>query len=305
MIDYIKKIIKFIFPFFLILIGLYLLKSIYNKPEFSFTKINYNYILIYCTVYLIQYYIITLSVPILLGIKNTLVTFYIARYSTIFNNISPLKVGLPVKAYLFKKYLNIDPSHSSGAMSIEISAHITITLFACAIIGINNILDNYKVSYELILLFVLLIVIIIILFLLVISFFSSRVLNFFKKTYRFYLSLLKVPERILYTYIISSLSLLIMIFRMYLLIVASGGEMKFYNVALIILTTNFVSMVSIIPAGYVVRELTGVFLFVQFGLDLNLAAIVLIIDRMVTIVITFSLGIFSYFKLGNIGLVRD
>ena len=92
---------------------------------------------------------------------------------------------------------------------------------------------------------------------------------------------------------------------MYLLIVASGGEMKFYNVALIILTTNFISMVSIIPAGYVVRELTGVFLFVQFGLDLNLAAIVLIIDRMVTIVITFSLGIFSYFKLGNIGLVRD
>jgi uncharacterized protein (TIRG00374 family) len=107
------------------------------------------------------------------------------------------------------------------------------------------------------------------------------------------------PDRIFYTYLFSFFSLLIMITRIYLLIIATGGIMEFQNVALIILTTNFVSMISIIPAGYVVRELTGVFLFGQFGFDLTLAAIVLILDRLFTIVITFALGIFSYFGLNK------
>ncbi|MBD3289332.1 flippase-like domain-containing protein [candidate division KSB1 bacterium] len=305
----IKNKSKIINIFFIVILatGITLL-VINNKDEFYKYKIvlqgiNYFYISIILVLTISasifrswRWYYLLIPIKSDISWRNVLrvtINALAANYST------PGKLGIPAKAVLLKQSDNVDVGKSLpsilGELFVEHSSEISLALI-CVLIGghlqkLFRVVKNIFTSSTLIQNILIMISIVMILIVISIIFKKKfKSLNFFNKLSEAIRLTGKRADCIGYSYLITTINLIISYFSNWLLFAALGyPEIPYTFIVFAGTITNIVGLMSPLPGGLGVRELTTFGLYnLYFGLG-GIAFLAMLIMRVITYLALFLL----------------
>ena len=262
-----------------------------KRCSFNFQQIQLQYFCGYTLALLGHYLISSLPTPIFIGDDHYMSSFWLHRLSLVSSYISPVKIGLPIKVYFFKKYLGISVSRTSAAVIFESTIYILIVIFAGILFG-----GTKYITFDRRLILILCIVIAF-LFLLRKYFKqflkSSRLIRIARFTRNVRNSVndgLKNWQRSLLVTGILLIVTTLTIWRVDILLLAIGEPLSFMQVSRTVLVTSLLATISMVPSGFVVHEVALSFFLVQEGVSLEGSILVVLLDRVLATGSSFVLG---------------
>jgi uncharacterized protein (TIRG00374 family) len=292
------KINKILIPLAILISSIVGIIWAVRNNSVDFSRLRIDCLIWYFMILMIYYILSSMITPIFIGDKRFVMSFWLHRLSLVSSYITPVKVGLPLKIYFFKKYLSVPISKTSSSILLETSVSVvSMLLMGLMLGGYKYVIFNYNmIKYIL-----LMILAAVILFLI---FKNSRLFVRFRNFLKSICSVLKASfmDRKKFILIISILILLIFlsVARMQAIVLSLAGHFSFVKMARAVLISSFVAAISMIPGGVGVREVTLIYFLVQEGLPKEEALLVSLFDRVIVTIGGFVLGIVaSFFVLKN------
>jgi len=264
----------------------------YNKISLStFDVNNFIYYLFFSVIF---YFLSSTVTPIILGIKDYIISFWIQTAAYASGSPTPIKIGLPIKIYLFKKYLNTSVIKTTTAIIFESLIRIIILFILVPLSGGLKYLINIKQNYF----FIIPIIVIIIIVMVFFQYSSGNLIEkiktnifVFKTEFKRITKNLNITIRIIFIHIILQL---IYTMRILVLINSIGIEsLTFLQVARAVIATSLLTTISLIPGGYGIREVSIIYLLQLEGIDYANSIFISLADRSIQLMIAMFLGIFA------------
>jgi len=253
-----------------------------------------NNLLYYLVVSFIILTLGPLQTPIILGIKDYLLSFWIQTAAFVTGSPTPIKLGIPIKIYFFKKYLNISVIKTTTVMLYEILIRSIVLLVLLLLFGGLQYLAIIKNIYFIFAIFVIIISIIFFLFKYktggLIEKIKTKIflsINELKKITNSWNTAIKI---IVIQIVLQLMSILRVMFILNSLSVES---LTLLQISRVVLATSFLSMISMIPGGYGIREISIIYLLQLEGLDYSNSIFISLADRSLQTGIAMIFGIFS------------
>ena len=254
-----------------------------------------NNLLYYLVVSFIILTLSPLQTPIILGIKDYLLSFWIQTAAFVTGSPTPIKLGMPIKIYFFKKYLNISVIKTTTVMLYEILIRSIVLLVLMLLFGGLQYLVIIKNNiYFIFPIFVIIISIIIFLF----QYKSGGLIEKIKTKIFSSINELKGITNnwntaIKITAIQIVLQLMSILRVMFIINSLSVESLTLLQISRVVLSTSFLSMISMIPGGYGIREISIIYLLQLEGLDYANSIFISLADRSLQTGIAMIFGIFS------------
>ena len=218
----------------------------------------------------------------------------------------PINIGVPIRIFLFKQLLQIGYSVSIGIVLFDLILSYAIT-GGIALIGIQVLFPTHQ---SIILSFSIIVVL-----MLLITIYSVRNINIenekssglfaLPKKYAHWIFLKLRPafaQLNLKTIAINSVlfvaGIILASLRLESILLGMGEDLQLLKVAFIACIAYALGMISMIPLGFGVREITMIILLEQSGIDVDVAATSALIERLMTTGLGFCLGLFSIYHMG-------
>jgi uncharacterized protein (TIRG00374 family) len=218
----------------------------------------------------------------------------------------PINVGVPIRVFLFKQLLQIGYSVSIGVVLFDLILSYAIT-GGIALIGIQVLFPTHQ---SIVLAFSIIIVL-----MLLIAIYSARNMNigiekstgsfFLPKKYIHWVFLKLRPafvqldiKTIATNSVLFVTGIILASLRLESILLGMGEDLQLLKVAFIACIAYALGMISMIPLGFGVREVTMIILLEQSGIDVDVAATGALIERLMTTGLGFCLGLFSIYHLG-------
>ena len=234
--------------------------------------------------------------------KGSLFTlFYIFSSTAFFSYVLPAKLGIPLRFWLIKHYQTL----SSGTVGVYMIVDSVMIMgswtLASLVVGgdfaFEIIQQNLKQFYNNVAM-----IFVVVLATLFLSFIFIRIgkKNTFK---RFVTAVQKLRwQQSIIVIILFVIDISSYVFRHALIIaLVSDLQIGWQSIAAITILSIFAGFVSAMPMGLIGYDATIIFLLTQQGMNIEIAALVPIINRAANLLVSIMLGIPSAFKL-NIGL---
>ena len=294
---------KIIFPFTVIIICITGIIFTINSNEVKLESFKLKFLIIYFIISAFYLFLATIRTPIILDSKEYIKSFLIHRMSIISGSTTPIKLGLPIKIYLFKKYLGISPLKSTGAVLYE----IIIRVFMLFILG--TIFQSWRYIERLdhfLLLIGTLILFGIFIYLILLNP-SKKIVMILRDKIR---DIKKIISKVFNRFdiaikiiIIQLIIQLIFILRIELLLKGIGiDSLSIIAIARAIIVSSFITTISAVPGGYGIKEISIVFFLGLEGISTPDAIIISLADRTFQLFISLIIGIFSslyFFRIIN------
>ena len=229
--------------------------------------------------------------------------FYIIRSSMFVEHTAPLKISIPLRIYLYKKFQKIPITVGTAASTIE----LLLTLFVPAIISIfaiKAIFTEYNITIPIVAVLLILLVFFIIIF-------GFNVRLFKKPSYKFINKLEDIKERFqksikklsIFTVItFTIITLLIFMFSAIrvgiILSIFDTPQLGIIKILYAYTLAFLIGGLSFIPAGLGVRDASLTFLLIQLSVPAEIAIATTLIERILTMAISIILGVYSITMLG-------
>lgn len=301
-----KNISYFYWIFFAILIG----TIIYFFNILSFETLKQLTLTIAILV------LVFILLPILLSIFNMKIIlksmgyktsfsklFYIIRASMFVEHTAPLKVSIPLRIYLYKKFQNIPITVGTAASAVE----LLLTLLVPAVISIfaiKTIFTAYNITIP-----IVAILLILLIFSIIIFGFNIKILK--KTNYKFINKLESMKEKFqesikklsikisLAFIIITTIIFLFSAIRVSLILsIFDTPSLGIIKVLYVFSLSFLIGGISFIPAGLGVRDVSLTLLLIQLSVPVEIAVATALIERTVTMGISIVLGAYSISMLG-------
>ncbi len=284
-----------IIPVIILILSIAGLLITINKSSFDFGQILYQYFIVYLLLILLHYLISSFPTPIYVGDNRFMMSFLIHRLSLVSGYLFPVKIGIPMKVYLFKRYLGISMSKTSAAVIFEATVSIGIIILGGISLGS---LKYLKFDVRILLVFCLVLGVISFVLLRYSHrfgrfFLYRRINQFVANVKNSFIEGSQNLQRVLLIIGITFIVILLMIFRIQFLLLAIDEPLPLFQLMRAILIAALITTLSMVPGGYAVREASLSFFLVQEGVTLEGAMIVVFVDRIFTTGCSFLLGIIS------------
>ena len=292
---------KLIFPIIVIIICISGLIFTFNSAELETSLFKPRYLIIYFLFSVFYLFLAAMRTPIILGIKHYIKSFWIHRMALVVGSPTPVKLGIPLKIYLFKKYLNISIVKTTSAILYESLNRILVLVVLGILFGGWQYLLKAKISvYLLVPIFTVIVVLMLIINIKTVDFIDriKSKISAFRNEFKGIFSNGRVFLLITSIQIIVQL---IFIVRINLLLNSIGIEsLTLLQISRVVITTGLITTISMIPGGYGIKDISMVYLLGVEGLDYPNAILVSLSDRSLQIGISMILGIFASLYFANI-----
>lgn len=233
----------------------------------------------------------TLS-AIILKIKNYKLSFWIDRSASVAGSPSPIKLGLPIKILLFKKYFNKSILSITSAIVYESLIRIIVLFVLAIFFGASHYL---VVRYDIILIFIFIILIIMTF---ISRYNNGKIISKIKnKILDVKIDLINLFKSYKTNLIITFLQLILQLMsigRIILLLNSIGVDsLTFVQVSRAVITSNILTTISMLPGGYVVKEISLIYLLQLEGIDYSQGVLIALADRSFQLMIAMIFGAFS------------
>jgi len=215
-----------------------------------------------------------------------------AHYST------PVKIGIPIAIYLFKKIENIPYSTSTAMILMEI-AIATSLCGLIALIGIPAILD---VSFEQAIFYIILLGFGGIAVIWVLGYFyrsSNKRFALVDYIFNTFDAIRKISIASLISYL--SLSLILRVvdgLNLFLLCLFFAEDLTLWQAVITTSTAFFIGTISMVPMGLGTRDISLLLLLQNYGVSGEATLIIVSLQRVLTTGLSFALGIYCGSVLG-------
>ena len=283
---------KWIIPAVILILSVAGLVITVRKSSFDLHEVRIDGILFYTLILFAHYLISSLPTPIYIGDKRFFSSFLLHRLSLVSGYLFPLKIGLPMKVYFFKKYLDVPVNKTSAAIFFEASVHVVLITAGGILLGGTKyiFLDIRTV--------ILLGLGGLVLFLLFWKYSARltrfswvrKIEDFLIKTKESFVESSRNKARVSLIFVLYIMMILLYISRVGILLSAINAPLPFLQIARAVLISSFITTLSMVPGGYAVREASLSFFLVQEGIALEATLIVAFLDRILSTGTSFLLG---------------
>jgi len=242
-----------------------------------------------------------------MGYKTSPKSLYLILTSSLATNyVNPVKIGLPLRAYLYKKVLNIPLSVGTASLGIEIFTQIFL-LSVVSIIAIMNLFTNYSIKMPLLAITLLLILII-----LITSFEPTKLKRYTNRlpfenvinrlidvgnSVQDGIKRTEIKSLLLFSFLIFVMYIISAI-RLFVILMIFGVGITPLHVVYVQFISGLLATVSMIPMGLGVKDASIVFLLMNLGVPNEVAISAALIERTLTTGLNFVLGAVSGSALG-------
>lgn len=215
-----------------------------------------------------------------------------AHYST------PVKIGIPIAIYLFKKIENIPYSTSTAMILMEI-AIATSLCGLIALIGIPAILD---ISFDQAIAYIILLGFGGIAAIWALGYFyrlSNKRFALLEYIFNTFQAMRKVSFASLISYV--SLSIILRVvdgLNLFLLCLFFAEDLTLWQAVITTSTAFFIGTISMVPMGLGTRDISLLLLLQNYGVSGEAALIIVSLQRVLTTGLSFALGIYCGSVLG-------
>ena len=242
-----------------------------------------------------------------LGYKSSLKSLYlIATSSLAANYTTPVKIGIPLRVYLYKKILGIPLSRGTASLAIEIFLE-TLLPALISILAIATLFKEYSVKIPLVGMFLLFVIFYTAIFLepLKLKKVTSK-LPFHNKLDRLLEFGIHFQEgvRLMDKNVIVPFSLLLLVMyaigalRLYVILFIFGFEMNPLHLLYVNMISFTIGSISMVPLGLGTRDASIVLLLLELGVPNEVAIPAALIQRVLGTGLNFVLGAVSASALG-------
>ena len=242
-----------------------------------------------------------------MGYKSSLKSLYLISTSSLAANYTtPVKIGIPLRVYLYKKFLGIPLSHGTASLAIEIFLE-TLLPALISIFAIATLFRGYSLKIPLFAIFLLFI-----LFYATIFFEPIRLTNVISKLpfhnkldrllefgVNFQAGVKQMDKIVLVPF---SLLLLVMYaiaaLWLYVILFIFGYEISPLHLLYVNMISYTIGMISMVPMGLGTRDASMVLLLLKLGVPNEVAISAALIQRVLTTGLNFVLGVVSASALG-------
>ena len=242
-----------------------------------------------------------------MGYKSSLKSLYLISTSSMAANYTtPIKIGIPLRVYLYKKFLGIPLSHGTASLAIEIFLETMIPALV-SIFAITTLFKEYSLKIPLFVIFLLF------LFFYATVFFDP--VRFRKTTSKFHFhnkldKLLEfgmnfqegIKHASKKSIFVFSLLLLVMYaisaLRLFVVLLMFGVEISPVHLLYVQLISFVAGSISMIPMGLGVRDAGIVVLLMNLGVTNEVAISAALMERLLTTGLPLVLGAISASALG-------
>ncbi|KPA11376.1 membrane protein [Candidatus Magnetomorum sp. HK-1] len=215
---------------------------------------------------------------------------WITMFSTAANSSVPFPAGLPVRIFLQKKIMNIPYTFSTSGLFIEMFLSYTCMIITCILTGLlflgplfnqQLFLLKNSITYNLTTIGLVLLSVSLIYF--VVYRFKGKVVEYlFQATEQ----ILKARYKTLFWSVcLIMISILISLLRLEMLLYAMGFYISPWSLLPAMLLSYLAGVISFIPMGLGVRDISLGGLLVFLGIPLTSAAVVTTIDRILLTIV--------------------
>ena len=290
-----------------ILLLYYLSKNIDLSVISNLSLRNIFYLLVLSILSILTY---VLSLRILLegmGYKTSPKSLYLILTSSLATNyVNPVKIGLPLRVYLYKKVLNIPLSVGTASLGIEIFIQIFL-LSIVSIIAIMNLFTDYSIKIPL-----LAITLLLILFCSIIFFEPTKLKRYtnrlpFENTINRLIDVgnsaqdgikrTEIKSILLFSFLIFVMYIISAI-RLFVILMIFGVSINPLHVVYVQFISGLLATVSMIPMGLGIKDASIVVLLMNLGIPNEVAISAALIERTLTTGLNFVLGAVSASALG-------
>jgi len=242
-----------------------------------------------------------------MGYKSSLKSLYlIATSSLAANYTTPLRIGIPLRAYLYKKFLGIPLSRGTALLAIELFLEILLPA-VISIFAIATLFTEYSLQIPLFMVFFLFIV-----FYVVVSIEPHKIkkvisrlpfqnklgrLLKFGANFREGVKIMDKKVLILFTLLLS-LAYIVSAFQLYVILFILGIEINPIHLLYINMISFTVGVISMIPMGLGTRDASLILLLLKLGVPNEVAVSAALIQRILGTGLNFVLGAISASSLG-------
>ena len=292
---------KIIFPLMVIIICIVGIVFTINYNKITFESFKLTSLISYFIISVFYLCISAIRTPIILDSKQYLKSFLIHRMSIILGSTAPIKLGLPIKIYLFKKYLGISTQKSTGAILYEIIISVFTIFILGAIFGSWVYIEKLDRNA----LFIGIPILLGLFFFLILIYSSNNIVNLLRNKI---LDIIKALRKVFNRFdiavkiiIIQLIIQLIFILRIKLLLNGIGiDSLSIIAISRAIIISSFITTISVVPGGYGIKEVSIVFFLGLEGISTPDAIIVSLADRTFQVLISLIIGIFASLYFTNI-----
>ena len=254
--------------------------------------------------------IYTLEIYFLLRSSNEFIAFWktylVLTASMSTNYVTPLKVGIPLRVYLYNKVFNLSMGIGSALISIETLLGLLIPGFL-SIVGIYFIFPDVSLLLPIVLLVILAIVVIIVFSVDPAQFIkflgrmfsqsvTEKVGQFLVNLRKGFLGISVKTLAIVIFFVV--LNLMVTSLRLSLIIKYLGGDADYLGVFFARVISVTFGSVSMIPMGLGVRDASVTFLLTNLGLSKEVAFTSALVERLFSPGLPLILGLISSNILG-------
>lgn len=305
------KIKRATYVILLFTIGILLLYHLMKPFDLSIirnlTVMNTAYIIILSIIPIIPY-ILGLRVLFFgIGYKPAIKPLYLILTSSLaMDYTNPMKLGFPLRAYLYKKVLNIPLSVGTASIGIEIFNQIFL-LSIVSIFGIMDIFSEYGIKIPLAVIMTLLLLTCPIIFFKPMKLkkytekfpFKNVTNKFLEVGTRCQKGIRKADKKsmLLFSFLLFVTQVLHGI-RLFVILAILGIEINPVHCVYIHFISTLIATISMIPMGLGTRDASIVLLLMKLGVPNEIAISVALIERVVITGTSFILGSISASVLG-------
>jgi len=229
---------------------------------------------------------------------------WITMFSTAANSSVPFPAGVPVRIFLQKKIIGIPYTSSTSELVIEMFLSYTCMVITCIITGIlflgpvfrqHLLLIKNSISYDFTTIgFIVLCIVLICFF---IKKFKGKITEYMTQTLD---QIFKTRLQILFIALcLIIISILISLLRLEMLLFAMGFHISKASLLPAMLLSYLAGVISFIPMGMGVRDISLSGLLVLLGIPLASAAVVAAVDRILLSIIYLIGSIIASYIFGK------
>lgn len=252
-----------------------------------------------------------LTVVVLRSLKAAcplLRVFCILQTSYSSSYLGPIKLGVPLRIFLFKQMLGVPYSKATSATILTQGIRLSILALVTAL-GIGIKFQEYYVQL-LILIGAAIILLLVILVILRLARRANTQQKIPRRLREFLMSMYGAMKEVgiravIEAGLLSTILMLLMSYSSFFTLNQLGEHLAFFDVFLIDAISLFIGFVSFIPMGFGTRDATYILLLQQSKVPPEIAYSITIVQRMIWSLLPFAIGLISASVLGVRLLIKN
>ena len=227
---------------------------------------------------------------------------WITMFSTAANASVPFPAGIPIRLVLQQKILHIPYSASTSALAIEMLLTYGSMIIFCLFTAILGYVPNFSkqlfvLKYSYFLGFIIVGFIIANVFYLILKRYANGWIKWIHHTLKQMRD--AKPKWIIFSIVVIHISMVLSLIRIELLIGSVGSYVPAIPLLVFIIISYLAGVISFIPMGLGVRDVSLGALLVLSGVSVPAAAVVTALDRLIVSIIYLSGSAIASYRLGH------